>query len=151
MGQITFNQDTDEDFSQISIALSGFEPNGLYLLAIHDSGDTTDKCANVGSIFNPQKEIPPQGYFGSFNANDQGKISALINEFPLLLHDITEETVSQSILNRSCVIHKLINKKQVNSAQCEEFEVVKLDCAPLKEIEEPAEQEEGEGETQIDS
>ena len=40
MGQITFNQDTDEDFSQIAIALSGFEPNRLYLMAIHDSGDT---------------------------------------------------------------------------------------------------------------
>ena len=40
IGQITFNQDTDEDFSQISIALTGLEANGLYLMAIHDSGDT---------------------------------------------------------------------------------------------------------------
>ena len=102
----------------------------------------------MGSIFNPHKEIPPQGYFGSFNANDEGKISALINEFPLILSDPEGAAHSHSILNRSCVIHKLVNKKPVNAAQCAEFEVVKLDCAQLKEIEEPVGPE---GETQGDS
>ena len=58
-GQIIFNQVADEDFSQISIALSGFEPNGLYHMAIHESGDICDKCVNVGKIFNPHKESPP--------------------------------------------------------------------------------------------
>ena len=115
-------------------------------MAIHDSGDITDKCVNVGSIFNPHKEIPPQGYFGSFNANDEGKISALINDFPLILRDPEGAEHSHSILNKSCVLHKLVSKKPANPVQCAEFEVVKLDCATLKEIEEPAEETQGDSE-----
>ena len=112
-------------------------------MAIHDNGDTTSNCANVGAVFNPLKEVPPQGYFGSFNSNDQGKISAQIYDFPLVLHDPSGSDTDRSVLNRACVIHKLVSKCPPKSSQTgAEFEIVKLDCAPLKEVEEPIAEEE---------
>ncbi len=59
MGKIIFSQDMDQDFSSISINLAGFEPNGNYIFTINESGDTTNKCANVGKVFNPNTETPP--------------------------------------------------------------------------------------------
>lgn len=60
----------NENYSRIDFSLTGFEPNGLYVFSVHDNGDVSNQCANIGNVFNPGNEEPPQGYLGSFNSND---------------------------------------------------------------------------------
>jgi len=51
-GNISFSQ-CNEFYTRISGFIEGLEP-GNHGLHIHEHGDTSDKCANVGGHYNPE-------------------------------------------------------------------------------------------------
>jgi Cu/Zn superoxide dismutase len=124
-GNIKFLQMDDEKHVTVKIKMRGFIKSKKYGFVVHEKGDVSNKCKNVGGVF--QK---PQGYLATLTSNKQGEIEADIKNVGLRV----KGDKKYSVLGRSCVIHKPKDqsyeaKYSVESADKSNDKIV--DCAKI--------------------
>ena len=124
-GTIRFREeDENDDYLQVRVSLTGFEPLKLYSIVINENSDVTNRCTKVGKVFNPSNSDPPTGVIAVFKSSNDGNIYSTLSEFPLKLSGARR----QSILNRSCTIHKIQSGNSVRDIWGGN---ALLDCAPI--------------------
>ena len=106
------------------MSLTGFEPLKLYSIVINENSDVTNRCTKVGKVFNPGNSDPPTGVIAVIKSSNDGNIYSTLREFPLKLSGARR----QSILNRSCTIHKIESGNSVRDIWGGNR---LLDCAPI--------------------
>ena len=82
-GTVRFREEDGDEYVQVRISLTGFEPLKLYSLVINENNDVTKRCTKVGNVFNPSKKDPPAGMITVIKSNNDGNIYSTISEFPL--------------------------------------------------------------------
>lgn len=106
-GKITFQQKRIN--LKITFELTGFEPNQVHAVHIHEFGDITNGCHSLGAHFNPTKQVhfhSERGHvgdlFNNFLTDNKGDFNYIweTNKLSLNGNDIS------CILGRSVVIHK---------------------------------------------
>ena len=124
-GTIRFREeDENDDYLQVRVSLTGFEPLKLYSIVINENSDVKDRCTKVGRVFNPSNSDPPTGVIAVIKSSNEGNIYSTLSEFPLKLSGAKR----QSILNRSCTIHKIQSGDSYKDIWGENS---LLDCAPI--------------------
>ena len=84
-GTIRFREEEGDDYLQVRVSLTGFDPQKLYGISINENSDVTNRCTRVGSVFNPGRLDPPNGAIAVIKSSDEGNIYATLSEFPLKL------------------------------------------------------------------
>jgi len=102
--------------TNVRINLRGLTPFKRYGIAVHENGNTRRQCRRVGDIFNPRNRRPPTGAIVTLNANRDGEISAVMKDIDLQISG----NEMNSIINRSCVIHKPRDRKFESSYSIEQ-------------------------------
>ncbi len=97
MGKIKFTEKENQKNIKVNINLQGLQKNKKYGIVIHENGNVSNQCKKVGSVFSP-----PQGYLATLVSNEKGQIDVTLNKVNLKVSGKGKN----SIINRSCVIHK---------------------------------------------
>ena len=102
-GSIEFYQNTGSNVSTVYVSLTGFNSGESYSFTVNQNGDISNRCRNIGKVFNPSNLSPPRGYIGKATADSDGSINT---SYPNRALVITGPGMS-SIVGRSCAVHKL--------------------------------------------
>ncbi len=103
-GSIEFYQNAGSNVSTVFVSITGFNSGEEYSFTVNQNGDITNRCRNIGSVFNPSNLSPPRGYIGKATADGDGNIN---KSYPNKSLVITGPGMS-SIVGRSCAVHKLL-------------------------------------------
>ena len=57
------------------MSLTGLNAGEIYSFTVNEGSDITNRCRNIGKVFNPPNLSPPRGYIGRFRADEDGSIS----------------------------------------------------------------------------
>ena len=112
-GIITFHQCKPHQSVKVSINLSGFKPNQLHAIHIHEFGDLRQGCESLGPHFNPLNKnhgsIKVHGndrhagdLINNIMTDENGNVNITYSD-PLLS---LQETSIFNIFGRSVVIHE---------------------------------------------
>ena len=50
--------------SDVYVSLTGLNPGETYSFTVNQGSDITNRCRNIGKVFNPPNLSPPRGYIG---------------------------------------------------------------------------------------
>lgn len=125
-GRIRFVQKDNEKDIDIAIRLQGLNKFRKYGIVLHENGNIKDKCKNIGPVF-----MRPQGYLATTTANADGEIEMNLKNINLRITGNKKE----SILNRSCAIHKPKDQSYETRYSVESADRSKdkiIDCARIE-------------------
>ncbi len=122
-GTVTFHQCAGRRGTEINIDLSGFRPNSVHGLHIHEYGTVEDGCNSLGGHFNPYHR-----WHGSYLIDgDHRHAGDLINNvFPDSDGDVNvtfyDHLVSlkapHSVIGRSIVVHSHADDLGIGKEKC---------------------------------
>ena len=108
-GVINFQQMSLQSPLFMDIQLSGFKPNSIHAIHVHEFGNLTEGCKTLGPHFNPTKKKhghSEQGHagdlFNNFMTDKSGKINLQFSTKKLSIFPHSKV----SIIGRSVVIHQ---------------------------------------------
>ena len=123
-GSIEFYQNAGASVSTVYVSLTGFNEGEQYSFTVNQKGDISNRCKNIGNVFNPSNLSPPRGYIGKAKADSDGAIN---KSYPNKALVVTGPGMS-SIVGRSCAVHKLKGTTKPSDAWSEK---TLFDCSQI--------------------
>ncbi len=123
-GSIEIYQNPGSNVSTVYVALTGLNSGESYSFTVNENNDITNRCRNIGSVFNPSNLSPPRGYIGKTTADGDGNVNTSFGNKALVISG----PGMSSIVGRSCAIHKLDGTTKKSDAWSDD---TVLDCSEI--------------------